>query len=783
MFKTQNNRAGNMQKYDLINLEWQQFELLVYNCLRFDIGPSIVFIEGGSDKGRDFLYNGKIGFWGNGNIEYKCIFQAKHKSKANSFSSLKKDLESELNKVFVENKLDYNFYCLVTNITISGSQYDELSDIFNKFISNNYLSGIRFEIYSYRNIEACIDDHDGIKWNYPVILKAGDFKHLIESVLKSGKRTVSTAWLSVFTRNRFNFVYTHIFEKAYLTLAEKSILILSGPSKSGKTFNAEMLLLKYFGEKSYIPYKIDKIEDFDNYYDKNENQIFLFDDAFGKYNVDLYRADSFNRKMEFIYELVDEKHKCVFTSREYIYKAFINYSDNIQDDYLTKITVKVELLTKEEKESILYRYYRNANSGHATIREDVKGRIIRHKNFSPETIRAYFANNSNCGIRTIFEHLDSPDDYLKKDFDNLSDEKKVTLLSTLLSLNGTVQSIAYSYNTICDDLRKPILRSLNDMLNELEGSMLKCDDKEYDFYHPSMFEFFIRFISGDNSVYRKLLFCNVNSRLLNAISFLPNQQKDTIEINDTDLVSLYTGFERMIKNPGLSMNELNSLLTWISNSDIFFLKLKSQEKYNELKLIVKSLISSVAVSRFENADIRSLSAFFHNIYMIYNGLKIDNKITEDLLRIRKEEDEYWLLVFRIIPFMSNELAIETVTRDWFRKFYNGLRTDIDSLGVELYGNAYPDFEELIPYQKLIEEKRIKEAQLLKKKSKADFLLKTNRNWFPRYLKVKEKMKVLKSSHPLGYKLYEQLISSFSILTSLEDHESNRYIFIKEKGWW
>lgn len=772
-----------MQKYDLVNLEWQQFELLAYNCLRFDIGPSIAFIEGGSDKGRDFLYNGKMSLWGNENVEYKCIFQAKHKSKSNGFSSLKKDLESELNKVFVENKLDYNLYYLVTNITISGSQYDELSDLFNNFISNNHLSGIRFEIYSYRNIEACIDEHDSIKWNYPVILKTADFKHLIESVLKGCKRTVSSGWLSVFTRNRLNFVYTHIFEKAYLTLEEKSILILSGPSKSGKTFNAEMLLLKYFGEKSYVPYKIDKIEDFDNYYDKNENQIFLFDDAFGKYNVDLYRADSFNRKMEYIYELVDEKHKCVFTSREYIYKAFINYSDNIKDNYITKITVKVELLTKEEKESILYRYYRKTNLGYAVIREEVKKRIINHKNFSPETIRSYFANTTNSGISNIFQHLDSPDDYLKKDFNNLNDEKKITLLSTLLSLNGTSQSIAYSYNTICDDLRKPILMSINDMLDELDGSMLKWDGNEYDFYHPSMFEFFIRFISRDNSVYRKLLLCNVNSRLLNAIGFHPNQQKDIIEINDTDLVSLYTGFERMIKNPGLSMIELNSLLTWISNSDIFFLKLKSQEKYDELKSIVRNLISSIVVSRFENADIRSLSAFFHNIHLIYHGLKIDNTIIENLLRIRKDEDEYWLLVFRIIPFMPNELAIETVTRDWFRKFYNGLRSDINSLGVELYGNAYPDFKELIPYQKLIEEKRIQEAQSLKKKSKADFMQKTTKNWFPKYLKVKEKMKVLKSSQPLGYKLYEQLISSFSLLTSLEDHQSNRYIFIKEKGWW
>ena len=672
----------------------------------------------------------------------------------------------------------------MTNITISGSQYDELTDIFNKFISDNNLSsGIRFEIYSYRNIEACIDEHESIKWNYPIILKTVDFKYLIENIFKSSKQTISSAWLSVFTKNRSNFIYTNIFEKAYQTLEAKSILILSGPSKSGKTFNAEMLLLKYFGEKAYIPYKIDKIEDFDNFYDEKENQIFLFDDAFGKYNVDLYRADSFNRKMEYIYELVDEKHKCVFTSREYIYKAFINYSDNIKDNYITKITVEVQLLTKEEKESILFRYYRKVNPIYKVIKEDVLKKILNHKNFSPETIRAYFANNTNSGISNIFEHLDSPDDYLKKDFDNLSDEKKITLLSTLLSLNGTVQSIAYSYNTICDDLRKPILKSINDMLNELDGSMLKRDGNEYDFYHPSMFEFFVRFISRDTSVYRKLLLCNVNSRLLNTIGLLPNQQKDIIEINDTDLVFLYTGFERMIKNPGLSMIELNTLIIWISNSDMFFLRLKSQEKHNELKSIIKSLLLSIEPVRFEKEDILSVSAFFHNTHLIYHDLKIDNTIIENILRIRKEEDEYWLLVFRIIPFMPNELAIEAVTRDWFLKFYNGLRTDIDALGRELYGSAYPDFEELIPYQKLIKEKRFKEAELLKKKNKTDFLQKTKSNWFPRYLKVKEKMKVLKSSQPLGYKLYEKLISSFSLLTGLEDHESNRYIFNKEKGWW
>ena len=67
--------------------------------------------------------------------------------------------------------------------------------------------------------------------------------------------------------------------------------------------------------------------------------------------------------------------------------------------------------------------------------------------------------------------------------------------------------------------------------------------------------------------------------------------------------------------------------------------------------------------------------------------------------------------------------------------------------------------------------------------KPDNKKKTNRNWYPRYLRCKEKMNVLKTSQPYGYKLYELLIPNFSHLQRLEDNQFNRYIFNKEKKWW
>jgi len=771
-------------QYDIEKLEWQQFEILSFKCLQLDVSSSLSFIEGGSDKGRDFIFKGITKFFGFNNHEYNYIFQAKHKSKKDSYSSLNNDLKVELEKVYIKNRLNYNFYCLVTNLTLTGNQHDSLIQTFNSFISENKLSTeIKFGIYSYRNLEACIDKNDFLKWIFPSIIQNTDFKFLLEDILEKNEKNISTGWLSVFERNKVNFVYTNIFEKALIKLEEKNVLLLSGPSKAGKTFNAEMLLFNSFCEKSFTPYKIDKIDEFDRFFDLNKKQIFLFDDAFGKYNIDLYRADSFNRKLEYIFELIDENHKCIFTSREYIYKAFLGYTDAIVKDFITKITIEVNDLTKGEKESIFLRYYKILSLDELSLPRKFLDKILCHKNFSPETIRAYFTNNNLFDLGNFIKHLESPDGYLEKDFINLSEEKKIVLISTLLSLKGTVSSISYSYDKICGDLSKQLLISLNDILNQLDGSMLKSIDEEYIFYHPSMFEFFVRYISKDTSIYRKLLLINFNIRLLNVIRFKPGYNEDAIKINENDLSLLIEGFNRIINNPELSLIELNSIFSWISNPDVQLnLKIQIKEKYAEFKSEINSLIMSINYAIFLNENIYHLADFFKNISFNHNEIKIGNEFFEKLIETRKNEDDYWILVFRMIPLLEEDFIFKNITREWFKGFLSGIKSEINSLGFELYGEAFPEFEEVRKYKKLIEEKNFNEAQAMKKKQRADYKKNTNKNWYPRYIRCKEKMNVLKTSQPYGYKLYELLIPNFSHLQRLEDNQFNRYIFNKEKKW-
>lgn len=776
---------SNKKKYDIDKLEWQQFEELSFKCLQYDISTSISFIEGGNDKGRDFEFIGVTDFFGNDKHEHNYIFQAKHKSISNSFSSLKKDLKNELEKVYIKNSFRYDTYCLVTNLTITGNQIDKLNDTFDQFISENEISfDIRFKVYSYRHLESCIDKHNSLKWIFPSIVRNTDFKLLLEDILEKNKRNITKGWLSVFERNKENFIYTTVFERALEKLKENNLLLLSGPSKSGKTFNAEMILFNSFCKNDFTPFKIDRIEEFDKFYDTNKRQIFLFDDAFGKYNIDLYRADSFNRKLEYIFELIDENHKCILTSREYIFKAFIDYSESYVRKFITKIIVEVSELSNGEKDSIFRRYYRTGLGINFSKSNNVLDRIIKHKNFSPETIRAYFAHCSAFDLKEFKRHLDLPDKYLEKDFNNLSEEKKIVLLSTLLSLKGNHSTISYSFNNVSRDLNKQYLISLKDELIQLEGSILKNIGEEYQFYHPSMFDFFVRYISKDISTYRKLLLRNFNINLLNVLHFNTLKDENVIEINRNDISLLINGFDRLINNPDISLVEINSIFSWISSPDVQLnFKILMKEKYKVFISKLNSLIMNIDFSFFLNEDIYDLSALFRNISFYHHDIKISHDIFKTLISSRRESENYWLLVFRIIPLLEEEFIFKYIDRNWFKSFYSELRIEIDSLGKELYGNAYPEFKEVKIYKQLIEEKRLEEAQRIKKKQRADYKQKTNKNWYPRYKKCKEKINILKASQPYGYKLYEVLIPNFAHLQRLEENQLNRYIFNKEKKWW
>lgn len=766
---------SNSNKYELENLVWQQFELLCYQCMLIDCSKRLKFIDGGNDKGRDFILSGTSKYFDNDDNDSECIFQVKHKSTLD-FNSLKNDLKSEIKKVFVTNQFDYDNYCLVTNLKLTGDQFDSLTSIFSTTLAKNSISkNIKFHIYSYRNIEACLDKNDYLKWQFPSIIKNVDFRFLMEDLFQKRKKNNSKVWCSIFEKNKQDFVNTNIFQEAISKLETNNIILFSGPSKSGKSFNAEMILLYKFSVEGFTPHKIDKIEDFDEFYHEKEKQIFLFDDAFGKYNTDFSLADAFNRKLDAIYSQSDDHHKCVFTSREYIFKSFENYSDHHRSKFFKKITVEVDKLDSIERKSIFLNYYKNYISNKVSANTEMfLESIIKHKNFSPETIRAYFTNNKEFDLSSFFNHLNSPDEYLEKDFINLSEEKKIVLLSTLLSLNGNITSISYSYRQICDDFKINKLLSINNILHELDGSILKFQNNEISFYHPSMFEFFVRYISKEPSTYRSIILTNFNIKFLNVLSFNPKPTHDIVNIETKDIDQLLKGFERLLNHPMLTLAELNSLLCWINNPDIQLnLKIRLNSDYKMLKSGIVSSLVNIDLSKFLDEDIYYISDFLKNISLYYEEFQIQNTYFEKLIQNKKSDPNYWLLVFRMMPLLEKKHIFQNITKEWLNSFYKSTKTEILNLGNELFGNVFPNFNEIHEQEEQLNKSPSDIKFYTKRLVRSDYIQETNENWYPRFLKLKEKISVLKSSQPYGYRIHEKLIENFSHLQAMEEIQMKR----------
>lgn len=777
-------------KYDLINLEWQEFELLSFKCLQIDISKSITFIEGGNDKGREFTYKGKASFFTENNQELTYIFQAKHKSTLD-FKALKNDLKKELEKVYINNKLVSDIYCLVTNISLYGNQNDELHLVFNDFIQENNLPFyLDFKIYGYRHFESCIDTNNSLKILFPSIIKNADFKLLLEEIINKNSTINSDIFIKLFYRNKKRFVTTSIFEEALNKINKNHILLLSGPPKSGKTFTAEMIIFNKYCMEEFMPYNIISIDDFHSFYDKSKKQIFLFDDTFGKYNIDLNRADIINRKIDYIFDLIDDNHKCLFTSREYIYRAFVNYADKEVKEFIQKITVDVYKLNKHEKESIFFKYYKlSTKQKEVTINISS---LLDHENFTPEVIRSYFEINKGYDYSEFVNHLNFPDEYLRKIYTNLSEDKKILLLSILLSSNRKADSISYSHNNICDDLNKPKrLINIYEELELLNDSLIKLFGEKYIFYHPTMFEFFVRYIDSDASSYRAILFKNINIDLLLISNFKKRSDKN-IEISSNDIRDLIIGFKRYIFSPKVSVSDLNGMFAWLNDNDkLINFQLKHKDLFQELCDSIVDTLGDLDLNVIADTNEDFLGVFFKCIKRVnlknhsINASIFKKEGLKLILNRNKDKERFWYLVFNLLPFLEDDIVFDKkyLGSDWLNSFYVELRNEIKILGNELFGNAYPHFETVKEYERLIDEEKIEEARKISKKSIVDYKIGTNRTWYKRYSLCKEKMMTIKAAQPHGYKIYNLLVPAFSPLSRLEENQKDRYIFNKSKKWW
>jgi len=790
-------------KYDLDNIHWQEFEQISFRILQNIISPAVQFLEGGNDKGRDVIYKGPSNDFRK-EWDDNWLIQVKHKSTKSkgetiALNSLTSKLEEELSKVFIKNKLNVDNYILMTNLIMPPKYYDKLSEIFEKFRKDKKIKCKNFDIISYRHVESSIDVLDEVKWTFPNIISHPDFQILIQSAVNFHMETRNRAWVNGILKLKPKFVYTSFFEKADKKLKNYNCIILSGPPKSGKTFNAEILALNYGLHKNYQPIRIDNPEEIEKIFNEKISQIFICDDAFGKHALS-YRADEWERKIETIFNIADERHLFIFTSKEYILRGFINNDNEDVKTYLKKIIVESHDYSNTEKKSLLARY---TTLSDLTQKEKntilyAEELLIKHKNFSPETIRAFFSNipakKSKKILDLLIEHIEKPDAYLSVVFFKLERVKQAALLSVLCSLDNAISEIYRTFELICKDLDIKDLLSYQIEFDELDDSILrilKSDGvEEINFYHPSMQKFLITLlVDADEGIIREVALRNINLTILELSiiksknkSLFPLRSINLINIKKGDLAKLNVGLERLLVNSQLRIFHIVWMLRWINN-DEHSLNLKVTDKplFDELKEMLSTLIAFLSDADFfyyhKNESCDRWAELILVLKLVSTSFGIDKSILDftylsDLVNEKRSDPLNWKVVFRVLSVTNDEFIRKLVDEKWLNKFYTETKDELYKLGCELFGRDFPEFKE---YHK----EKLKNHSLKKRKEDP------NKFWYPRYLICEEKIKYLKEvqGFETGKILLERFIGPFSELKKISEYAKNRHRYLVSKGWW
>jgi hypothetical protein len=789
-------------KYNLDDLHWQEFEVLTFKILQILISKNVQLLDGGNDKGRDIVYEGV-----SNNSDYsfsgRWIFQVKHKSKPITGTELStfliKDLKNELKKIFITNGLEYENYILVTNKSINGTLFDKLQTTFLEFKESNNIGCKNFTIISYRHLESCIENSEILKWTYPNIINHPDFKLLLKDAINYNLDNRKRGWLNGIEKQREKFVYTHFFQKAYDKLCEFPAIILSGPPKSGKTFNAEILALDFSVFKNYQPILIDNPEEIENSYVAERDQIFICDDAFGKYSLS-YRIEDWFIKIERILNLADRQHLFIFTSKEYVFRAFINHGNENAKTFLEKILVESHNYPSQEKLAILKRYTSLSKMA-AFDKESILNSeliIANHKNFSPETIRAFFSSiqrsPKESQLELLLAHLDKPDSYLSTVFYKLSNIKQAALISVLCTVNNSESCIYKAFDFICKDLKLNSLLNSDIEFDELDDSVLKIQRTNkiegINFYHPSMQEFLIReLVTGKSKKLKEVVLKNLNNDLIalsimtsSAKSHLNFSYKDKIKLEKNDSKKIIIGLNRLTDNTEVSLYQIASIFNWLKSPyHTLDLKLVDGAYYEIAKKIILGLTERVCTADFYYAHKNErCEAWSELLYELKNSLNIYNielntftiSYMEKLLKEKANDEHYWMTVFRSLSFTTDALIKNLLGRDWLNGFYIELKKEIYALGYEIFGDDFPLFER---YQAIVKQKIAVEK----------LKVKPNRKWYPRFLNVSEKMDILKESkgRTISNQILERLAQPYEELNKQSHFAKNRHGFNLKQGWW
>lgn len=216
------------------------------------------------------------------------------------------------------------------------------------------------------------------------------------------------------------YVKTGQHNKAIDILEEYGVVIITGEPGAGKTTLAEQLCLIYIHKEYELFIIQEDISEAFDVFNRNENQIFYYDDFLGRNYLDAIQKNEDSRIVQFIKSIQRTKHsKFILTSRTNILDQGYRVSQAFSPNRLSnkEFMLNINDYTKYEKALMLYNFMWKSNLGYEYLMEFISQKkywdVISHANFNPRLVEA-ISNADNVVFSNSREYID----YVNTSLDN-----------------------------------------------------------------------------------------------------------------------------------------------------------------------------------------------------------------------------------------------------------------------------------------------------------------------------------------------------------------------------
>lgn len=586
----------------------------------------------------------------------------------NHYSTFIDSLKSEVRKCV---KIKPNRYILCTNIKLNPRRATEILEIFQGFILHEE------------------DIIDGEKLNK--YLGQPQYGHLLKTyskLLVPNLQLVESALENIINRKHFNktasflreidkhhklFHNTQILKHCINTLEKNKVLILTGNPGVGKTTTAKMIANFFLHQTvKNILFLSDKdFNDIEGLY--QNNQIIVVDDFWGQNFSPALKDGSLLRNFDRIINDFKEGSGSylVLTSREYIIKDVLNYSEyNTRRIFETdRIIVNLDDYNSEDKVRIFLNhllFYNFEKSYFSHLKySDTLETIINHKNYSPRHIEYFIKQNLHQEIDSYFffksfrEYLDKPNEYWNNNFNKLSSTSKLILLILLISSDPIdIIDLETSFQAIQERARQSLDEKIDPLafyneLRLLEDFYLFSDKKTLAntiliyFQSPGIKDYLLEYLRSDGKAWIKPLI--ENAPFFNQLNFVFNTKEHEISDLESDnplfgqMIVLSEGLQNILKKKILRDFHSLSFCKIDEFSSNEFARNNSSEETKYWKLFLFNLLFDVSAE--SNIEVRSF---------------LINEVKKDIDNYQKGEKivnyrgmlEFPRIIEKIIPYVK-----------------------------------------------------------------------------------------------------------------------------------